>query len=350
MSEAPLEKKSRTDAGTTKVIGTHSGKFHVDEALGCYMLRELTVEYAGAEIVRSRNPETLAKCDIVIDVGGEYDVEKARFDHHQREFTTTYDDKHTVTKLSSAGLVYKHFGEEIIKAAAARDAAKRGMKPLELSVEELAEVKLKVYDGFIEAIDAIDNGVSAYPDEVEARYKNRTGVAGRVDALNPRWNEENGSPDTAFREAMKYVGEFFVDEVGYFANSWLPARRYVEDGLAARKEIHESGRIIALTIGAPWKEHLFHLEEAAGLDDTSNILYCVFPDTAGSWRVQAVPVEAGSFSFRRGLPEPWRGVRDEALDALTGIPGGIFIHAGGFIGGHKTREGAIALAIASLDK
>lgn len=29
----------------------------------------------------------------------------------------------------------------------------------------------------------------------------------------------------------------------------------------------------------------------------------------------------------------WRGIRDEALDQITGIPGCIFVHAGGFIGG-----------------
>jgi len=52
--------------------------------------------------------------DIVVDVGAEYDPARQRYDHHQREFTTTFDDKHTVTKLSSAGLVYKHFGKEVL--------------------------------------------------------------------------------------------------------------------------------------------------------------------------------------------------------------------------------------------
>ena len=37
--------------------------------------------------------------------GAEYDASKHRYDHHQRQFTTTFDDQHTVTKLSSAGLV-----------------------------------------------------------------------------------------------------------------------------------------------------------------------------------------------------------------------------------------------------
>jgi hypothetical protein len=53
-------------------IATHSGSFHCDEALGCYLLR-LTPEFAEGEIVRSRDPEVLKECDVVIDVGGVYD-------------------------------------------------------------------------------------------------------------------------------------------------------------------------------------------------------------------------------------------------------------------------------------
>lgn len=36
------------------------------------------------EIVRTRDPAELAKCDIVVDVGGEFDPKRHRYDHHQR--------------------------------------------------------------------------------------------------------------------------------------------------------------------------------------------------------------------------------------------------------------------------
>lgn len=39
-----------------KRIGTHNGVFHCDEALACFMLRQLP-EYADAEIIRTRDPE-----------------------------------------------------------------------------------------------------------------------------------------------------------------------------------------------------------------------------------------------------------------------------------------------------
>ena len=53
-------------------IGTHNGTFHCDEALGCFLLQQ-TPEYKSTEIQRSRKPEVLQDCDIVIDVGGVYD-------------------------------------------------------------------------------------------------------------------------------------------------------------------------------------------------------------------------------------------------------------------------------------
>lgn len=107
-----------------KAIGTHSGVFHSDEALSVSLLRILPEfrnhgrhsirPFSFAVTVRTRNQELLKECDIVVDVGGLYDVDQSicmetvivrkRFDHHQKEFKDTFDADHH-TKLSSAGLV-----------------------------------------------------------------------------------------------------------------------------------------------------------------------------------------------------------------------------------------------------
>ena len=52
--------------------------------------------------------------------------------------------------------------------------------------------------------------------------------------------------------------------------------------------------------------------------------------------------------FRLSLPEEWQGVRDEELSTKSGIPGCIFVHASGFIGGNKTYEGALTMAQTAL--
>ena len=73
MSQAAAGAKRKADMK----IGTHSGSFHCDEALGCALLQKLD-KFAGASIVRSRDPAVLAECDIVLDVGGVYDPGVAR--------------------------------------------------------------------------------------------------------------------------------------------------------------------------------------------------------------------------------------------------------------------------------
>jgi uncharacterized UPF0160 family protein len=52
--------------------------------------------------------QVLETLDAVLDVGGVYDPPTDRYDHHQRGFDQNFGHGF-VTKLSSAGLVYKVF-------------------------------------------------------------------------------------------------------------------------------------------------------------------------------------------------------------------------------------------------
>eukprot|EP00123_Amoebidium_parasiticum_P001308 comp12364_c0_seq1/m.7249 comp12364_c0_seq1/g.7249 ORF comp12364_c0_seq1/g.7249 comp12364_c0_seq1/m.7249 type:complete len:335 (-) comp12364_c0_seq1:468-1472(-) len=331
--EGPLAKKAKK----MPTIGTHSGTFHADEAMACFLLHQ-TQEFADAPVVRSRDPAVLDTCDILVDVGAVYDPTRHRYDHHQRGFTEVFSPNHKI-KLSSAGLIYKHFGREIVKKLAVG----------ELSEADLELIYQRIYDELIEGLDGVDNGVSQYPTDITPAYKDSTNYSARVGRLNPAWNEENVDMDGQFRKAMALAGEEFTSRVKFLTGAWLPARSIVAACLNGRFEVDPSGRIAILDSGCPWKDHLFMLEEEAGLTSENNLLYLLFPDSAGSWRVQAVPLTPSSFELRKAMPEPWRGLRDDALSAACGIPGGVFIHANGFIGGMKTKEGALALAKACLN-
>ena len=111
------------------MIGTHSGTFQCDEALGVWLLRRLArFGGASAPVLRTRDPAKLAPLPVVIDVGGVYDPAAERYDHHQRGFYETFDAPRGSasgpeeargafkTKLSACGLVYKHHGREVIGA------------------------------------------------------------------------------------------------------------------------------------------------------------------------------------------------------------------------------------------
>jgi hypothetical protein len=57
------------------------------QVLACTMLK-LLPRYRDATIVRSRDPAVLAPCTIVVDVGGEFDPARHRYDHHQVPIST----------------------------------------------------------------------------------------------------------------------------------------------------------------------------------------------------------------------------------------------------------------------
>ncbi|KAF1955615.1 metal-dependent protein hydrolase [Byssothecium circinans] len=353
-SENPAKKlKMDIDA---PLIGTHSGHFHADEALAVSMLRLLPT-YTGSPLVRTRDPETLKNCHTVVDVGAVYDDAAKRYDHHQREFTTTFPGHNT--KLSSAGLVYMHFGKDII-------ATVTGLSPgadLDLLYE-------KIYTDFIEAFDANDNGVNVIAPQdlqkagLEKKFEDRGfSIASVVNRYNyspdkaadlgKSEEEKQAEEDKRFAKASSFVGEQFLYELTDRANYWLPARKLVKEAFDARLQYDPQGRILVLNEGMPWADHLYNLEKETPIPDgvAPQVLYVLFPESTpeGKWRIRAVSKENSGFENRKDLPDPWKGMRDEQLDALTGIPGGVFVHAAGFIGGHKNYDGALAMAKKALE-
>ncbi|AEO64518.1 uncharacterized protein THITE_2110738 [Thermothielavioides terrestris NRRL 8126] len=346
-------KRLKTGSGIV-TIGTHNGHFHADEALAVYMLRTHIPAYSGARLVRTRDPKLLDECHTVVDVGGEYDPARNRYDHHQRTFATSFPDR--PTKLSSAGLVYLHFGREIVarRLAQPEDSPQVGM------------VWRKLYESFIEALDAHDNGISVYDAAalaaagLEKQFSDGGFTLGAmVGRLNPNWNDPipedpaaaQEAEDRRFELASQRIGEEFDRDLDYFTRAWLPAREVVAEAFAARHEYDSEGRIVVLKRqAAPWKDHLYSLEEQE--PQGGKVLYVLYPEKpvpGAKWRIQCVPVAKDSFQSRRPLPEAWRGSRDEELDGLSGISGCVFVHASGFIGGNKTFEGALAMAKKALD-
>jgi len=337
-----------------------SGHFHADEALAVYLLRLLPT-YTSSPLVRTRDPSVLATCHAVVDVGGEHNPQTLRFDHHQREFNTVFPSHST--KLSSAGLVYMHFGKEII-------AQQTGLDIASSDVDVLYE---KLYNDLIECFDANDNGISVYaPSELAAagitkRFDDRGfSIASVVNRYNhaplptdttspetqPKSKEQQqADEDTRFLKASAFTGEQFALALHDAHRSWLPARTLVQHAYNARLQYDPLGRIMVLPhrdAGIPWADHLYTLEAAAQDPAVSPyVLYVLFPESGepdAKWRVRAVSKEGGGFENRKDLPDTWKGVRDQRLDEVSGIPGCVFVHANGFIGGNKTFEGALSMA------
>ncbi|XXG51386.1 hypothetical protein AAC387_Pa02g5172 [Persea americana] len=270
-------------------VGTHNGSFHCDEALGCFMIR-LTDKFRGAEIVRTRDSQ--------------------------------------------------HYGTEIIA------------KELQLDVghPDVHRFFLVVYKSFMEAIDAIDNGINQYDTDQPPKYVNNTNLSSRIGQCNLDWMDPNQSSEKeneAFLRAMMLAGSEFLENVRFHAKSWLPARSIVIESLKARGDVDPSGEIMTLHKFCPWKLHLFELEEEMKIDPP--IKYVLYQDDRSKHRrVQAVAVSPDSFESRRPLPSQWKGLRDEELSKESGIPDCVFVHTSGFIGGNQSYDGALAMARAAL--
>ena len=301
-------------------------------------------------------------------MGGEYDPATNRYDHHQRTFQTTFPQHNT--KLSSAGLIYLHFGKAIIAQHTS----------LPIDHDDVTLLYEKLYSDFVEALDANDNGISAYDSAalaasgIQKRFRDEGVTLGSLigDMNSPDPTLPPSEPqdeDSLFARASKFIGDTFLCKLRHASSSWLPARATVRDAYNSRFSAHPSGRIIILPkAGIPWKEHLYNFEkEESGKseeDPSKQVYYVLYSETANAdskWRVQAVSVTDSSFESRKPLRETWRGVRDSDLDGviaaeaeskgLEKIPeGAIFVHASGFIGGHKTKEGALAMAVRSIDE
>lgn len=109
-------------------------------------------------------------------------------------------------RLSSAGLIYAHYGLEIISEILSRHN-------FCATTDCLEHLYTAIYDGFIEEIDAIDNGVPMYV-EGRPRYRINTHLSARVHRLNPEWNaSEDVNLDDLFTKAMDMVGKEFTERI-----------------------------------------------------------------------------------------------------------------------------------------
>lgn len=221
----------------------------------------------------------------------------------------------------------------------------------------------KVYADFIEALDAHDNGISVYdPSEtkdIQKRFYDGGISLGSLvgdfnnnfdDSLQKTPEEAQQAEDARFLQASSLIGSTFLRKLEYYHHAWLPARTLVHQTYKNRYEFESKGRIMLFPRGCPWKDHLYTLE--AEKPDDEKVLYVLYPEShreSAKWRVQAVSVSKDSFESRKPLPEAWRGARDDQLSDTSGIGGCVFVHASGFIGGNKTKAGALAMVKKAIE-
>ncbi|MEO9654905.1 MYG1 family protein [Marinomonas sp.] len=285
-----------------QVIATHNGNFHADDVFAVATLKSL---YPSAKLIRTRDLEVMAKADIVLDVGGIYDADKGRFDHHQKGGAGARENG---IPFSSFGLVWKKYGLEVC--------------------EGNQEIAHSLDKNLVSTIDAIDCG------HVEG-VATGISLSQTISMFNPTWQEE-GDFDTCFEEAVAFAARILTRFIAA-ASGGVNAKAIVASAI----EKAVDPRIIVLDQYTPWKTTVLKLSDEA--------LYMLYPSQTGEWRIQTVPVELGSFEDRKKLPAPWAGLSDKALQEETGLDDAMFCHNGLFIAGCASFESTMKMAQMALD-
>lgn len=318
-----------------KRIATHSGSFHADDVFGVAVLAALHPDH---EILRTRDEAVLATADFQVDVGGEWDAARGRFDHHQRGFTGTRTRTDAAGAdvpaegYASAGLVWREYGEAYVRQCA-REMGEA------LPEAAVARVARDVDASLVRYLDLVDTGAKMVAPGL-------FGVSSQIALLNSTWLEEQGLDAGAraqlqlerFREAMGLVQRLLHR---------LVLRRIGQELAAAR--VRSAGRLLGGRVlhlregGMPWT--------GVVLEEMPDVLLVLYPesDEGGERHVlRTVPVASDSFASRMDLPAAWAGLRGEQLAAASGVPDALFCHSNLFIGVARSFDGALRMAQLAL--
>ena len=293
-----------------KKLVTHNGSFHADDIFACATL-SLLLEHKGEsfEIFRTRDPEIIKNGDYVFDVGGLYDPEINRFDHHQIGGAGKRDNG---IEYASIGLVWKKYGEELC-----------GSKDVANIIDEKIATP----------VDAADNGIDIF----SLKYKTRPyTIQNFFYSFYPRWKDQNEENLlSGFLECVNFAKGILFREIA-FAKDLLEAQKAVR----MCYEKMEDKRIIVLDENYPSTDVL---------QDSPEPLFIVYPRSSdNSWGVKTVRQDFQSFRNRKDLPSFWAGLKDKELQAITGVPDAVFCHRALFLAVAKSKEGAIKLAQLAL--
>jgi uncharacterized UPF0160 family protein len=300
------------------VIATHNGSFHADDIFGVSVLLLL---YPEAQLVRTRDMDLIGQADFAVDVGGEWDALRGRFDHHQRGFAGARDSG---VVYASAGLVWNAFGAAVVEKMFGLGDAK-----LALSVAQALDEEL------VQHLDRADTGAAHGAPGL-------FGLSALMSQFNTTWDsrgdavQDEAQSLAQFRQAV----EVMTTVVSAALNQLRAKYQGAELVRGAEKLL--GGEVLLMPRGGlPWRDVISK--------EMPDVLYVVYPDSsAQQYQVHVVTVEPHSFQARKDLPKAWAGLRLAELAEVTGVEDAVFCHNGRFIAGAGSLAGATRMAEIAL--
>ncbi len=295
-----------------KICVTHNGAFHADDLFATAVLSILND--GNIKIIRSRDPKIFETADYLYDVGGEYDPEKNKFDHHQRGGA---GERKNGIPYSSFGLIWKKYGEEICGSS---------------EVAEYIDRKI------IMPVDAIDNGMDISNPLISG--VSDYNISSILKAFYPTWKEDKTDIDKVFENEVIKLIPLLKREIKV-AKDEVEGKKIIINDYNNTKD----KRIIILS--KPFHRYLVR----DVLPNFKEPIYYICPSGhSDEWKVETVSVNSQTLDSRKLFPESWRGLMDgsQELRDLTGVGDIFFCHKSGFLIHVKSKEGAITLANKAL--
>ena len=279
---------------------THNGTMHADEVFATAFL---SLYFGNFKVARvSEVPKDISTNTIIYDIG------KGRFDHHQSDARI----RDNGIKYSSFGLLFEEYGLSYLK---------------KLKLKNTKAIYNYLVKDFIEAIDAIDNGI--FP-EIKSIYKIKT-VSDVIKIFNPSYGS-NDNEDEQFIKAVSLAESILTEELKNVIGK-------VEAGTKVKKLLNKTkGPILILDEYLPYEETV--LTSLSG----KKILFAIYPSNRGGYGIKTIPISTTDKTSRVYFPKEWGGLTNEDLEKVTGIKGSLFCHTNRFLMTASDLDTAIKLA------
>lgn len=291
-----------------KKIITHNSRFHADDV---FAVATLSLVFGGnITVMRTRDPKKYVWADIILDIGGEYDPARDRFDHHQTGRAGFHDNG---IPYASFGLVWKKYGE---KAA--------GTKTLADDIEK----------NLVCPIDANDNGVSIYDVKADFDFSPVT-IQSIIASAGNTYKEKDRDQDAAFMEMVAFAKAIILRAVAQSV-----AHADAQEKIDAAYAVTDNKKVLILDDNYPWDSKV---------QKYPDLLFVIHPNQSrDSWVVNTVRIDPKEYAPRKKFPASWGGLRNEELAKVTGVADSSFCHTGLFVASAKSLEGAKKLADLAL--
>lgn len=294
----------------TITVGTHDGRMHADDVLSVALIKTHIEPAKKVTVVRSRNPEMLSKCDIIVDVGNGFpELEgKLIFDHHGK--TETYPNG--IRKCSCAMLLDWMFS----------NTSKSMTNWYNYLLEE-----------WVYGLSAADCGQNAQSYSVKPNAHNF------ITLMNPTFVEEenNELQNSMFKKAVEMYS-VILDRYYQGYNASRNIISYFENDI-----VRYQGNGIVVLPTYDYLNRIFEYNKAVP-DNKKIIVAVTFSMKYGKYEVNCIPRNCTSELTYITHPQEWRNKRSEELNHLTGQVGMFMCHQNGKMSLHSTYASAFNIA------